>query len=399
MKIPITIIGFAARIISAFIPVQKKHWVFGADYGNMYREGPKYLLEYMIRHHTDYKCTFITRNKDVKKSLDAKNIPCLLNYSLAGIIQIAKAEAVFISQVMSDVQFAYKKKGRKHYYLVHGQPLKLALFAASDTYLKKINRDYNFLNVLWKKICNFLSVGVDLQDCSFVSASSDFLKQYMEKDFGFKVPVKVLGMPRNDALFDVERMLNEKWINGLEGKFVVTYMPTHRAYGQGDVTPTPFINKPEYQQWMKENNVVFLMKNHPNMIPKLKNAPNTDVIKDITKDRLDPQVCLYHTDVLVTDFSSVWMDFLMLKRPVIFYIYDNFEQEDAGAHYDIREDPPGHFCYDEEAFFNLIKKAREKYDCMKPSQHIIEKYHKYPDGNSCERYYKAVVSDIKQNEY
>ena len=49
MKIPITIIGFAARIISAFIPVQKKHWVFGADYGNMYREGPKYLLEYNFK--------------------------------------------------------------------------------------------------------------------------------------------------------------------------------------------------------------------------------------------------------------------------------------------------------------------------------------------------------------
>ena len=136
------------------------------------------------------------------------------------------------------------------------------------------------------------------------------------------------------------------------------------------------------------------MKNHPNMIPKLDDSSSTDVIKDITKLRIDPQVCLYHSDVLVTDFSSVWMDFLLLKRPILFYIYDDFEKNDVGTYYDIRLDPPGHFCYNENDFFKLIKQAKDDYDNMKPASHIVAKYHKYVDGKSCERYYNAIIEDF-----
>ena len=212
-----------------------------------------------------------------------------------------------------------------------------------------------------------------MSDVSFVSATSDFLRSYMNIDFDGKLNIKVLGMPRNDGLFDGDRMKDEKWVEGLEGKFVITYMPTHRAYGQGEVTPTPFINRPDIQQWMEDNNVVLLMKNHPNMIKKINQTRNSKCIIDITKQRIDPQVCLYHSDVLVTDFSSVWMDFLLLRRPVIFYIYDDFEKNDVGCHYDIRQDPPGHFCYTEDDFFQLIKDVKNKYDKMCPSDDIVHK--------------------------
>ena len=247
---------------------------------------------------------------------------------------------------------------------------------------------YNF--IIGKRINNWKS----FNNIEFVSATSTFLQQYMQLDFGKEMDVRILGMPRNDGLFDHDRMKKERWINGTKEKFVITYMPTHRLYGRGEITPTPFIDKPEYQKWMRDNNIVLLMKQHPNMIHKLKDIPQTDVVRDITLDGIDPQVCIYHSDLLVTDFSSVWMDFLLLKRPIIFYIYDNFESMDAGCHYDIRKDPPGHFCYTEDDLFNLIKKVKEDYDKMKPSDKIINKYHKYQDGNSCERYFNEIFKEL-----
>lgn len=387
MTIPITIYGLIARFINLFIPVQSKHWVFGADYGNMYREGSKYLLEYMLDNHKDYHCTFITRNKSVRDDLKTKGIPCLMNLSLKGMIAIAKADVVFTCQAMSDVLFAYKKKNRCHYYLVHGQSFKVAFFALSE----EQRYSYGIGKSPIQKFLRIINSGVKTEDSAFISATSDYLKPYLEKDFGFQIPVKVLGMPRNDALFQDERMKQEKWIEGTEGKFIITYMPTHRKYGQGELSPSPFINRQDYQEWMRENNVIMLVKQHPNMIPKLKDVKQTDVIRDITCYRLDPQVCLYHSDVLITDFSSVWMDYLLLKRPVLFYIYDDFEHDDAGCHYDIREDPPGHFCKTEDELFQLIKKTKEDYESMRPSEHIVSKYHKYVDGNSCERYFNAIV--------
>lgn len=380
MRIPISIYGLIARIINLFVPVKPKHWIFGADYGNMYREGSKYLLEYMLEHHKDYHCTFITRNRDVKLLLDNKGIPCEMNFSLRGMIEISQADSIFTCQVINDVYFAYRKKHRSHYYLVHGQPLKKAFFSLDSDKLN--NNKFNLFH--------YLTLGVSFKDIAFVSATSNFLKPFMEKDFGYMLPVKILGMPRNDVLFDHKKILSQKWIDDLNEKFVVTYMPTHRKYGNGDISPIPFLQRQDYQQWMRNNNVVLLVKQHPNMIPKLTDVKQSDVIRDITCDCLDPQVCLYHSDVLITDFSSVWMDYLLLRRPILFYFYDNFEQDDAGCHYNIRENPPGYFCTNEDDLFNLIKKTKEDFEAMCPSDQIISKYHKYVDGNSCERYFNTI---------
>lgn len=396
--IPITFYGIAARIINAFVPLKRKTWVFGADYGRTYREGSKYLLEYMLENHPDYDCCFITKSPQVFRELKCKNIPVAMNCSFSGIVKAAKAECVFTTQATADIHFTYKKKGRRFFYLVHGQPLKIAQSALKKTtfwknYIDKIGRIEKYK----RYVTHFLNEGYTMDDVEFVAATSDFLKPFMEKDFGDKPPVKVMGMPRNDALFQPERMKQEKWIEGVDDKFVITYMPTHRAYGKGQASPTPFKNRPEIQRWLRDNNVVLLVKNHPNMVKQCKSFYSSDCIIDITTWGIDPQVAIYHSDVLVTDFSSVWMDYLLLRRPIIFYIYDDFEHDDVGCHYDIRKMPPGHFCYTEDEFFELIKKIKYDYEAMKPNDEIVNMYHKYVDGNSCERYYK-VIENGKQEK-
>ena len=390
MRIPVSLYGVYARIINLFTPVKHKHWVLGADYGDEFREGSKYMIKYMLQYHKDYSCTYITNSNVLYNQLNEKGIPCELNFTKEGIRKIVESEVVITCRTINDILFAYKKKGRKHYYLVHGQPLKLAFNALPESYRKETWQRKNVLSRVFDYLCG----GITMEDSTFLSATSEFLLPFMDKEFGHKIPIKVLGMPRNDVLFDNQEMLQERWLGDIADKFVITYMPTHRKYGKGSVSPSPFINRSDIQDWMRDNGVVLLVKQHPNMIPKLKDMKQTDVIRDITCDRLDPQVCIYHSDVLITDFSSVWMDYLLLRRPILFYIYDNFEQDDAGCHYDIREDPPGHFCKTEDELFALIKRTKENYDSMRPSDHIVSKYHKYVDGNSCERYFNAIVNDI-----
>lgn len=391
--LPITLYGAFARLLNAFIPVKKKTWVFGADYGKSYREGSKYLLEYMLKNHPDYDCCFLTWSTQVYDDLCSKGIPVEMNYSLKGIFKAAKAECIFTTQTIADIHFTYKKHNRRFYYLVHGQPLKIAQSALKDTaYWKKYHKKESVLVRIKEWLTHFFNDGYSMNDVEFVAATSDFLKPYMEKDFGNIPPVKVMGMPRNDALFQPERMGKEKWVKGLKGKFVITYMPTHRAYGKGQASPTPFKDRADIQEWMRENGVVLLVKNHPNMIKQCKTFYSSDCIIDITTLGIDPQVAIYHSDVLVTDFSSVWMDYLLLRRPVLFYIYDDFEHNDVGCHYDIRKNPPGHFCYSEDEFFELIKKTKIDYDAMKPSDDIVGMYHKYVDGKACERYFNLIAN-------
>lgn len=388
--------GVLARLISFCTPIRKRCWVFGADNGISYREGSKYLFEYMLKNHPEYESVFVTQSPEVYEHLKGRGLPCEMNLSLRGVIVVARAECVFTTQIAADVLFAYKKRGRRFFYLVHGQPLKIAQLALAKTRVATQKSVTSLLSVLWGIRAVMRSYFVCDHDngySEFVSATSGFLKHWMEKDFDGKTLVKVLGMPRNDALFQPERMKAEKWIDGTEGKFVITYMPTHRKYGRGEFSPTPFAKRPDVQKWMDDNGVVLIVKNHPTMLVYKDYTPlETNSIRDITDKAIDPMTAVYKSDVVITDYSSVWMDYLLLRRPILFYIYDNFVKDDVGVHYDVKKENIGRFCYSEDELFDAIKAARTNYDAMRPSEEVVRKFHSYVDGNSCDRYFREIAN-------
>lgn len=391
MKIPTTLFGLISRPLSYIIPIKKKNWIFGSDCGNMYREGSKYMIEYMLKYHPDYNCTFITRNPDVKKELDNKGIPCELNFSINGIWKVLRAGVVFTTQVSADVALVYKKKGRMFLYLGHGQPYKAVFNATTNLYRQHQHVKNSVATFVWNKISSFLTYGYEFNNSKFYTSTSEFLIPYNKLYYGIEADVRILGMPRNDGLFDDIKMKSEKWLDNMDHKFIVTYMPTHRDFGKGNVCPIPFSDNKVIQQWLIDNNVVLVVKQHPNMEKKTIISNFSEAIIDITKMKFDPQVVLYHTDVLISDYSSTWIDYLLLRRPCLFYLYDDFETADTGILYDIREDPPGPICYTEEELFQQIKLIKSNYDLMKPSERIVRKYHKYSDNHSCERYFDAIV--------
>lgn len=378
-----------------FIPIKSKHWVFGADHGYSYCEGSKYLLEFMLENHRSYKCTFITKNKSVFRDLKNKGIPCEYNYSVRGLFRICESDCCFFTQDMGDISFVPKNRKRSLFYLVHGQPFKIALRELNRLkpgYCEATSDKLSISKRIQNYILSHFYKTYDWPDIDFVSATSEFEASFQRKEFHDGVDIKILGMPRNDALFQPNRMKDEKWIKGLDGKRVVTYMPTHRLYGHGQVSPIPFLDRQDVQQWMREHEVVLLVKQHPNMARQhIFESHNSDVIRDISLDGYDPQVVIYHSDILITDYSSVWIDYLLLKRPLIFYFYDKFEKEDAGTYYDLRKEFPNNFCENEDSLFSMIKESICNPTKITPSDKELRKYHLYVDGHSCQRYYDEIV--------
>lgn len=390
MSIKVFLYGIIAKILNVFVPVKPKHWVFGADQGNMYREGSKYLIEYMLKNHPDFDCIFITCNHEVEEELRRRGIPVANNYSIRGLYKIASSDCVFATQTLYDIKYSFKRKDKSFFYLVHGQPFKKALKMLSEQDKERIFSPpkASLLGEIKNKIV--VSQFWNYEDISFVSATSEFTAALQRNEFASNVDIKILGSPRNDALFDDDRMKTEKWNSFYEDKFVITYMPTHRKYGRGELSQTPFYHREDVQQWMREHNVILLVKQHPNMVFKLSELEETDVIKNISKAGYDPQVVIYHSDALITDYSSVWMDYLLLRRPLIFYFYDNFEEDDAGCYYDLRDEFPNNWCQDEDGLFEMIKKAYADRAILVPSDAEIRKFHKYIDNKSCERYYEEI---------
>lgn len=379
--------GIFARFVNLFIPAKKKHWVFGSDYGKTYREGSKYMIEYLTQNNPDIHCVFITENKDVQNDLRKKKITCYLNSSLKGIFAIAKADAVFTTQYTNDINFVYKKKNRTFYYIIHGQPYKKSYdMSLSDSPIPLITK-------IKKWLIDNLLVGYDIHEVSFMSVTSDYLAPFLSESFSGKVPIKVLGAPRNDRLFDQIAMKKETWVDGTEGKTIITFMPTHRNFGEGELSPIPFVMDQEKQRWLFEHNVILLMKQHPNMVPKIKEFVHNNVIYDISDKKIDPMTAVFHSDILITDHSSVWLDFLLMRRPLLFYMYDNFVEDSAGVFYNLNDIAKDYCCYDEETLFARIQEAVLRPQTCSPSAEFVAKFHKYIDKNSCQRHYREIVKE------
>ncbi|WP_081594879.1 CDP-glycerol glycerophosphotransferase family protein [Thermoclostridium stercorarium] len=135
------------------------------------------------------------------------------------------------------------------------------------------------------------------------------------------------GNPRNDLLFSDKNCKEMLGINNQYDK-IILFMPTFRKskiINRIDSTSDfPIIsskNISEINSFLKENKVLLVIKPHPyqNDIEFL-NLEFTNIIKFTNEDLAMKNVLLYEllgqVDALVTDYSSVYFDFLLTQKPI-----------------------------------------------------------------------------------
>ncbi|MGL6024324.1 MAG: CDP-glycerol glycerophosphotransferase family protein, partial [Cetobacterium sp.] len=66
-------------------------------------------------------------------------------------------------------------------------------------------------------------------------------------------------------------------------------------------------------------------------------------------------------DILITDYSSVFFDFAILKKPMIFYPYDfeKYRDDDRGFYFPYEETVPGPVCRTEDSVIEEIKNVKK----------------------------------------
>ena len=97
------------------------------------------------------------------------------------------------------------------------------------------------------------------------------------------------------------------------------------------------------------------------------------------------------TDILITDYSSVYFDFLLLDRPVIFTPFDikEYINKDRQLYYDYDKVTPGPRCNNwNEVLIELDKILRGEDGYKKERQQINDYFNKYKDANSSKRVYE-----------
>ena len=91
------------------------------------------------------------------------------------------------------------------------------------------------------------------------------------------------------------------------------------------------------------------------------------------------------SDLLVTDYSSVFFDYANLMRPMLFYMYDieDYRDDIRGFYIDLDE-LPGPIVYDEASLISDIRSIPDDYEPDEKYMAFRKKYNPLDDGNGGE---------------
>lgn len=240
--------------------------------------------------------------------------------------------------------------------------------------------------------------------------TSNKTREMFSEVFGVdKKSVFISGYPRNDYLLNSDResiieKVNPKWHN----KKILFWLPTYRK-NKFDLTQTdgkevgnPFFIEnfklDFFDNLLKDLNVICLLKPHPNSPPyEMKSTvENIQIINDhwINSHDLNLYQFMSVTDMLISDVSSVMLDYLFLDKPIICMSSDlEIYDQTRGLYFEDTEKwIPGPIIKEQEDLFNTIKAfIKEDTDEFEEKREKLKKiFFKYHDDKSTERLVKHI---------
>lgn len=200
-----------------------------------------------------------------------------------------------------------------------------------------------------------------------VLSDSVFFSQIIKRACALSCEILEKGLPRNDIFFaskDIIKKIRENFLKKYKlpenGKFLI-YGPTYRD--NGDLSVYGFNEDRVLDSFSRRfgGKWYLLISSHPYMKRCYKK------IYDFTNPRIidvgelpDVQELLISGDALITDYSSIEMDFSLTKRPVFQYAKD-WREYDRGTYLDIHTLPFPFAETEDELCHNIETFDNEKY--------------------------------------
>jgi CDP-glycerol glycerophosphotransferase len=389
-------------ISSHFTKKDNNIWVFGAIRGQKYMDNAKYLFEY-VHHHTNRTAIWISKNPEVVEDLKSKGYNAFYEYTTEAIDYAKKAKVAIIthrgSQRKADLPFYAFSKQTEVIQLWHGIPLKKIAFD-DKVFSFKQNEDslkWKITVFLKKKIFPFLNY---VHEPSLIPALSEETQNIFSQ--AFRIPksnVVITGYPRNDIL--LRNAANKRDKQTFTKKII--YMPTFRGsvHSDFDLFLQYGFDVDTLDIFLSKENIVLDIKLHPFNNPSeelIKRLERSERIVFLNHDNI--YETLYEYDMLITDYSSIYFDFLLLERPIIFAPFDktNFLQNDRKFYFDYDKVTPGPKASNWSEVIELIQEFLQNKNLYKEERDMIKnRFHTYQDTSNSKRVYEAIASILSNN--
>lgn len=337
---------------------RKKRYAFGSSRGS-FNDNAKYLFIYYQNNRKDIDSAWLSINKQTVKEIRSYGLNAYYILSPKGIFHALTSKYWVFNAYVSDIMHCFS--GRAFCVnLWHGVGLKRIEFnitsgPLTDIYIKRKAKSVFYHPQSFRRPNLFLS-STPFQTYAFAKAFRINENQCME-----------LGYPRNQILtwpeeqrqafiakYEKPETINiiNKIKSGYQKVFI--YMPTWRDSQLNIFAQSFDLNR--LQKIMQAKNSLLILKPHSNTIVSDIDAekyPNIMLIDS----HIDIYTILPYTDVLVTDYSSVLYDYILMeKKDVILYLYDYSEYvKDRDFFYPFDENVVGKMAYNFEEFCENIE--------------------------------------------
>lgn len=226
------------------------------------------------------------------------------------------------------------------------------------------------------------------KNTDYLIVSSSNIQDYYSEAFQIpKTKIKPLGLPRADYYFenhdidDLKSKFFEKY--DLSGdKKIVLYAPTFRDEEKYN-NVFNYLDLEKFNESLGDEYILAL-RLHPK-IKKFYSGEISSKGKYIDcSDYSSEQELLLISDILITDYSSIMIEFALLNKPIIFFTYDfeSYLTEERGFYFDFKSTVPGPVVYDSNQLIDVIKS--NSFDENKISEFVKTQFNEM-DGQSSKR--------------
>ena len=378
------LLGLLLNLVYMFascVPRDRRWWLFGGWNGRKFIDNPKYVFQHVLETLPAVRPTWITKDRSLAASLRANGYPAEFAYSLGGLwAQLRAGVVVFTHSVEWDFLAPLVARRVKRVLTWHGMPI------------KKIGYDdqYGTTRDRARLVSSLFPYRDDRLDLLLAASQAD--KEKYETAFNVeRSSVVITGYPRNDALLRSMRLAVRR------SPRRVVYMPTLRgvAGSEFNLFRDMCVDFDALDARCHELDIEFWIKVHP-----VQHFRTTDLEHISGCKHIRPLVgggdvyeSIGRFDILVTDFSGIYFDFLISGRPIVMAPLDmeSYLSDDRDLYYDYDELCPDAPCSTWEQVFDRIEFLLKTKSEPSPRYLALQRrFHTHVDDRAARR----VVSHI-----
>ena len=283
---------------------------------------PKALYEYILKTYPDkFNLYWVIYDEKSKNNLENKNINFVMFKSETYKETISKIDIIFDTngELLPD-----KLEGQLYINMWHGSsPKKKGYLLPVENFAEQDEEYYKQAR----------------QKTDFLLVPSEFSKLIFSSVFNMN-PQRVLplGYPRDEYLLNTDGNTNLQKLAEIDlKKFskIIFYLPTFRKgcnrkdsnniFENNILNIEPY-NEEELLEFLEKNNFLLVVKKHPAEMNNFNDIKSPYVLLLEEEEMKDKDITIYEilntADLLIADYSSVYVEFLILEKPVLFFHKD-----------------------------------------------------------------------------